>query len=340
MDIFITTDWNGYLSKFHSDDMDIYYSEEYTKLYEDGEHTAFCVVCTEEEKVLIMPYLRSEINGYYDFETAYGYGGPISNSSDAEWNANAMTGICTYLKEQGYVCGFVRFHPLLQNEKISRENISVIPDRKTIVIDTRDVPDEIWNKQISSKNRNMIRKAERNGLVYKAEYDFSSIEEFIDLYDATMKRLGADDFYFFDRKYYREYVERLEGRAFLGTVRQDEKLICAALFMYSEMYGHYHLEGSDHNVKGIGANNFLLWKTAEEMHTLGVKQFHLGGGYNSDPDNSLFKFKKAFSPICRDFYIGKMIFDKEIYEQIKGEWCRNNPDKINLYGNRLLCYRY
>ena len=48
----------------------------------------------------------------------------------------------------------------------------------------------------------MIRKAEKNQLEYRAEYDFASYDEFIAIYKKTMERLDADDFYYFDEEHY------------------------------------------------------------------------------------------------------------------------------------------
>lgn len=166
------------------------------------------------------------------------------------------------------------------------------------------------------------------------------MKEFIELYNTTMERLNAEEFYYFDENYYRKFIEYFGGSAFLGTVRKDNELVCAALFMYSKEYGHYHLEGSDHDYSSLGANNLLLWKTALELHEHNVKEFHLGGGYDSSENNSLLKFKKAFSNDFKDFYIGKMIFNVEKYNEIRNEWTRCNPEKEKQYGKLLLCYRY
>ena len=294
---------------------------------------------------MLMPFLRGEIDGFFDFETAYGYGGPVSNSEDPVWNQRAFECIYDLLKEKHYLCGFIRFHPLMQNELIAMggeeaRRINVLYDRQTIAIDTSQEIEEIWLKQISSKNRNMIRKAERNGLEYRTEHDFASYEEFIDLYNATMKRLCADDFYFFSTAYYAKLKEALSENSFLGTVRKDGKLICAAIFMYSSIYGHYHLEGSDRDYSSLGANNLLLWKVACEMHHMGLKQFHLGGGTSSSSDDPLYKFKKAFSSNEKRFCIGKEVFWVSDYSRICDEWTTRNPEKTTIYGSRLLKYRY
>lgn len=336
----ITDKWNQYLQKFNDIQCDIYYSEEYVKLYESEDGKAFCAVYEDNDNVLLMPFIRKEIDGYYDFETAYGYGGPISNTTDEKWIHEAIEQLKELFLREKYICGFIRFHPLLNNVDICKNHFPILFDRNTVAINTEEEPNDIWTKQITSKNRNMIRKAERNELVYAAEYDFSSMNEFTKLYNATMERLNAEEFYFFDENYYQSFLERFKGRAFLGTVRKDGELICAAIFMYSNKFGHYHLEGSNHAFSNMAANNLLLWKTAEEFHKLGVKEFHLGGGYNSSPDNSLLKFKKSFSNNMKEFYIGKWVFNEEKYIELKKRWSDNNPDKVEKYGRLLLCYRY
>lgn len=340
MKTIITESWNSYLDKFSIEKKDIYYFEEYVKLYENESGKALCAVCSEDENILMMPFIRKEIDGFYDFETAYGYGGPISNTDDAEWIGKTLGNMQEFLKEEQYVCGFIRFHSLLDNVRLCVDHMTTFFDRNTVAIKT-DLPEEdIWANQIISKNRNMIRKAEKNGLVYKAEYDFASIDEFVSLYNATMSRLEAEDFYFFDDTYYKSFVENFKGKAFLGTVRKEGELICAALFMYSGDYGHYHLEGSNHAYSNLAANNLLLWKTALELGKLGVKEFHLGGGYNSQPDNSLLKFKKSFSNNMKEFHIGKWIFNEQKYLELKQSWLEKYPEKVEKYGRLLLCYRY
>lgn len=350
MDFYLTNDWDNVLDSFPDEKKDIYFTHKYCSLYETKENKALCAICKEEENIMLMPFIRGMINNSYDFETSYGYGGPLANTDDIEWCQKSFIGIHEYLANQNYICGFTRFHPLLCNEEwlkgelASKDSISntirVLYDRQTIAIDTSVCEEDIWSKQITSKNRNMIRKAEKNLLEYKAEYDYASYDEFIKLYTNTMKRLSADDFYFFDRSYFDRLKGNLKGKSFLGTVRIDGKLICAAIFMYSKLYGHYHLEGSDHDFSGLGANNLLLWKTACEMHKLGIKEFHLGGGTSSSPDDSLYKFKKAFSGNEKKFYIGKEIFNTKLYNEICDKWKSENPDKDVIYGNRLLKYRY
>ncbi len=340
MEIEISVRWNKYLEAFQTHQQDIYYREEYVRLYETGEDTAACFVCYENEKVLLMPFLWRKVGQYYDFETPYGYGGPISNSKNKEWNERAIKAMIDYFAQQNYICGFIRFHPLLDNAQICERLMDVILDRSTIAISLVESEEQIWQTQISSKNRNMIRKAEKNGMKFSAEYDFKSLDEFIDLYNATMHRVQAESFYYFSQSYYKSFTTNLKRCAFLGTVRIQGELVCAALFMYSDRYGHYHLSGGGRAGISMGANNLMLWRAALEMRKLGVSVLHLGGGTSAEAEDSLYKFKKSFSKNGHSFYIGKAIFNPGVYEEVCTRWRMKHPERMAQYGNRLLCYRY
>ncbi len=340
MFIEITDKWNDKLLQFSETQKDIYFSESYVKLATGKNETPLCIVCTEYGNIMLLPFLRSEFKDFFDFETPYGYGGPISNCNDKEWNEKALNEIINYFASKNYLAGFLRFHPLLNNAELCRNTFTVIDDRKTIAINTSVTEEEIWMNQVFSKNRNMIRKAEKNGLVFERDNEFKYIEEFKNLYNSTMSRLDADDFYFFDDDYYKKFIEIFKDKGFLGCIKKDNEIISAALFMYENCWGHYHLAGSNRDYSSLGANNLLLWKVACEMHKEGVKEFHLGGGTNGDEENSLFKFKHSFSPNEKQFSIGKIVFNKEIYDDTCSEWAKNNPEKSEKYKHHLLKYRY
>jgi hypothetical protein len=340
MKIEIVEHWNKLLQKIPIEKRDIYFTEEYVRLSIIDDRKAYCIVCQENKNIILMPFRRGKVGTRYDFETPYGYGGPISNCEDPNWLKRALQCITEYFYEHNYLCGFIRFHPLLKNSTICQDYMKVIDDRYTIAIDTSMTEDEIWRTQISSKNRNMIRKAKKNGLTFEADESFQYINEFELLYNATMDRLHAESFYFLDSKYYDEFKKNMVGHGFIGIVRAHDHIIGAALFMIYGPYGHYHLAGSDRSMATYGINNFLLWNAAKKMHESGVHWFHLGGGLNGDPENSLFKFKKSFSSNLFQFSIGKIVIDEKAYENICKDWERRYPELVPKYHNFLLKYRF
>ena len=344
LSITITEKWNAYLEWFDEKSKDIYYEEEYVKLYERDGIKALCIIGCEGSNIVIFPFLRGEIDGHYDMETPYGYGGPISNSNDSRWVNDTLKSIWDYLRREGYICSFIRFHPLLSNERLFLQTgefgPDIIYDRQTVSIDLSKGEQDIWNDQMKPTCRNKVRKAQKCGLYYRSDFDMSDIHDFISLYIDTMKRLNAEPFYFFSEEYFVRLVKSLKGSVFVGRIEKDERLVCASLFMYKGSYGHYHLSGSNEDYLRLGANNLLLWGAACELRRLGITEFHLGGGYDGSDNNSLLAFKRSFSDNTHSFYIGKSIFDSEMYSTICSKWRERNPLKKELYEDRLLMYRY
>ena len=338
-----TDTWNQYLYSIPADLQDLYFREEYVRLYETECEHARCFVYQEGDSILLFPFLRRtfEYKGItcYDFETAYGYGGPISNNHSENFMTKALKAMKAKAVEEDYICGFVRFHPVLSNwycfEKVGR----LIHDRKTIAIDLTGGIEAIWMNEIHTKNRNVIKKGEKNGLVFIVDNDFSYLKDFEDLYNSTMDKLEADGFYYFEPKYYEQLQNTIENR-FLGIVKHEDKVVAGAIFFYQKPYGHYHLAGSDKTALKLSPNNFLLWEAAKELMNRGVSYFHLGGGTDGSENNSLYQYKRKFSKNEYQFSLGKMIFNQQLYDDICTDWAIKNSDKVDKMKNILLKYKY
>ena len=344
MRIDISKLWNQQLDKFPIDNRDVYFREEYVRLYETDTEKAVCCVVSEGEQMMLLPYLcrtfEFQGNEYHDFETAYGYGGPVWNNADDTFKKKALRFMVEELGKQNYIAGFVRFHPLLQNQGLFDSVGRLIADRHTVAINLDQSIDDVWSNEIHSKNRNVIRKAEKAGCTFVVDEKYEHLKDFIRLYDSTMDKLSADGFYYFDDNYYKHLVEGIPN-SFLGCVKDAEgKIISAAIFMFSGSIGHYHLSGSDRSQLSLSPNNMMLWEAAKELQKRGVKRFHLGGGTTGNEDDSLFLFKRRFSKDTCQFYIGKLVFNQNIYDAICADWVQKNPDKAEHYKHHLLKYKY
>lgn len=339
----ISEHWNQYLSLYKPEQKDAYYTEEYVKLYETDSERALCYVYTEGDNCFLMPFLSRSFshNGetYYDFETAYGYGGPIYNTDDASFIQNAWNAFMKYANDNHYVCGFVRFHPLLNNIEGFEKVGKLFHDRKTVAIDLSEGIDAAWMNEIHTKNRNVIKKGEKNGLKFIVDDNYARLPEFMDLYNSTMDKLSAEDFYYFQNSYYENLKTNIKD-SFLGLVENHGKIIAAAIFFYSLPYGHYHLAGSDRTALNLSPNNFLLWNAAKELAGRGVLEFHLGGGTDGREDNNLYQFKRKFSKSEYQFSFGKLMFNQEVYDSVVAEWEAKNPDKVEKLKHLLLKYKY
>lgn len=337
-----TNTWNSYLEYFEEKRKDVYFTEEYVKLYESNRDIAECFVYKDSNRVFLLPYLKRKIeilNGeHFDFETAYGYGGPIANTDDPSFIENALNEFLLLAKKNKIVAGFIRFHPLLNNHFYLVDKINIAFDRKTMIMNLGLGEDEIW-KSIHPKHRNSIRKAQKFGLQFVVDEKLKHLNAFKEIYKLTMNRLRTDAFYFFKDEYFNR-LKNLNENIFLGLVYFGVKIISSALFLRYGRYGHYHLAGSLEDYTCYGPNNFLLYETALFLKKQGIKGFHLGGGINNSENNSLYKFKRRFSDNELSFYIGKLILDVAVHKEACDIWEKRFPDKGQIYRNLCLKYRY
>lgn len=91
-----------------------------------------------------MPFIRKEIEGYYDFKTPYGYGDPIANIQNEDWVVYALSEMENLFRKEKYICRFIRFHSLLRNDELCKKRINVLFDRNTIAINTLESEEQIW----------------------------------------------------------------------------------------------------------------------------------------------------------------------------------------------------
>ena len=324
--------WNNYIHKLPIHMQDIYYTSEYYKVQEvNGDGSARLFIYEEDEKLACYPFLINEIVGYdleekyYDIETAYGYGGPTVSNYDESFLERFEKAFNEYCSENNIVAEFIRFHPLLKNESIFKKNINVLHNRTTVYLKLEESEEELWKTQIISKNRNVIRKAEKNGLTVQFEEDLKS---FIKIYEETMNKVNASDYYFFSEEYYKSLQEL--DNVYI-SIKLEDKIIATAIFMKHGEYFHYHLAGSLKEYLKYSPNNLLLWSAIKYANENGYKIMHFGGGLSDSLDDNLFKFKKSFSKDTCDFYIGKRVHNEDIYKYLINEWETKSNKRANLF---------
>lgn len=249
---------------------------------------------------------------YFDLSSPYGYGGWLieGNQTDALFGAYE-----SWCRRNGIISEFVRFHPVLQNHEAVDDRYDVIELGETVTMDLCS-PETIWTN-ISSKNRNMIRKALKNGIViYNGRYP-EIYETFRVIYNGTMDKDQADDYYYFSPEFYRSILNDLPENAQVFYAVYEDKVIAASIMLACNGRMNYHLSGSLQEYARLAPSNLMLYQAALWGSANGCKTLYLGGGVGSGQD-SLFKFKRAFyhGDDLNRFYIGKKIFDQGRYDEL------------------------
>lgn len=326
--------WNIVLKNMPVNMQDIYYNSEYYKMHEingDGIGKLFYYI-DSKGNIGFYPFMLNKIDGYsldhdyFDIETAYGYGGPITNCFDEKFFEEFEESFINYCQSNYIVAEFVRFHPLLNNQNIFNDKMQVIHNRSTVYLDLTKGIEKIWDEDIKSKNRNVIRKAKKNGLHVEISDNY---ETFKVIYSRTMDKVDASCYYYFDNEYYERIKEN--SNCILLNVQREDKVIASAIFMGYGEYFHYHLAGSLKEELSFSPNNLLLWESINYAVSKGYKTMHFGGGLTDSLEDNLFKFKCSFSKSYTDFYIGKRVHNKEVYTYLINEWEKANNRKADLF---------
>lgn len=319
------TEWDSIVRSF--DNFEVYYLSEYVKAFEingdgipelfyfhDDCSRAICVMMRRD--ISDDPHFTSLESGkYFDLITPYGYGGfffdRVPDETSVQKLHNELIAKCSV---DGYVSAFFRFNPLSDNAAIHHKPIEVIYLGKTIAIDLA-TPEIIW-QNITSKNRNMIRKAQKAGVEIKHGKGMMLLDTFKKIYDETMRHDNADEYYFFGKEFYESIDRCLNNNYEIFYAEYEGKIIAMSIMLFAGHNMHYHLSGSLYEYRNLAPSNLLLYKAALWGNEHGFKTFHLGGGVGSGEDN-LYKFKAAFNRNSEcQFAIGKLIIDNDKYNKL------------------------
>lgn len=329
-------------------DYDVYYLSGYTKafaIHGDGEPALFYYESKDFKamNVVMIRDIASDVkfagklpnNTYFDMTTPYGYGGfllegKVTKNSlqklNEEYNLKCQ--------EKGIITEFVRFHPVLNNS-ISMEDIYDITELGRTITMELSSKEQIWGL-ITSKNRNVIRKAIKSGVSIYWGRDRKLFEEFLDLYNATMDKDNAKDYYYFGKDFYKSILNDLKYNSMIFYAMYEGKVIAMSLILHSNQQINYHLSASDRTYQNLAPTNLMLYEVACWGCENGYKTFHLGGGLGSKED-SLYKFKKVFNKNSdTTFSIGKKIFipgkyDELVHVRKKEDFFDNSTSYFPLY---------
>jgi hypothetical protein len=274
---------------------------------------------------------------FFDITTPYGYGGFLFEGNTCTKNILEFNQTFSeLLNSENIISLFGRFHPQLDNAKVLRQVTNVIDLGKTIEIDLES-EDVVWNN-ISSKNRNVIRGAIRKGVVIKHDKRLELFDNFIDIYNRTMDKNEAHQYYYFDADFYKSIHDDFYDNFEMFYAEHEGRIIAMTIILYANNRMHYHLSCSEFEYRYLSPSNLLLYKAACWGVENGFETFHLGGGFNSGRD-ALYKFKEAFNRNSGlQFSIGKKIINQEKYDFLV-EIRKKGSSEFNINSSFFPLYR-
>jgi hypothetical protein len=310
---------------------DVYHLPGYAALaarHEGGEGRALLV--EDGGRTLLVPLVVRAIEGSWrDAASPYGYPGPlVTGGADREWLEAALASGAEHLRAEGVVTLFIRLHPLLNTTLPAGPGL--VLHGNTVVIDLSLPEAELW-RQTRSNHRIHINKARKAGDRAFIDEEWRYYEAFQIAYRATMERLDATSFYFFDDEYFRDLRTVMGGRMHLVAVTVGDELAGGCLITTTGGIVQYHLSATADGFSDRQPTKFAIDLARSWAKARGERWFHLGGGRGGQ-DDALLHFKAGFSDGRREFHTLRMILDRDANEDLCQRFApRSDPSDLAGY---------
>ncbi len=166
---------------------------------------------------------------------------------------------------------------------------------------------------VTSKCRNMIRRAERDG-VQIIRGGIELLDKYMSCDIKTWKRSDIDKD---NRKVYMDYLQNMGENACIYIAEKEGEVQGGALFLKNRAMSYY-LYGATADKPSPGAMNLLQWKAIVDFKYEGVKRHSfVGCRINVDKDSKYYgiqSFKKSFGGELVEGFMFKSILHPKIYK--------------------------
>jgi len=321
------------INKFHK--TDIYFEINYIKIHLKKNSHLKAFIYKNKNKIFFFPIIISKIHSapeYFDFQSVYGYSGPLANTNSKIFLDKSWKIFVEQLTKKNIIAGFIRFHPFIENHKylLNLCNILIYPIKKIVFLNKNI--DDIYLSKNALRN---LKKKEKYKITFSDKVNKKNIVEFSKLYSYLMDKKSANEMYKFDDIYFLNLFKFYKKNVFLKLAKRNNDTIGGIIF---SVYNNYlNILWSAMSKKGLKMGVSYMLRN-EVINQYDNVEINFGGGITSQINDSLLEFKKNFSKKTKDFYIGKVIVNEKVYNKLIIEWGRNN--KKNEFNHYHLKYNY
>ncbi|MEI6349763.1 MAG: GNAT family N-acetyltransferase [Verrucomicrobiota bacterium] len=254
--------------------------------------------------------------GCKDATSVYGYAGPVFSGVDIPKSVldDFRLALCATLRRERVISVFSRLHPLFDQRPILSGLGECLQAGQTVSIDLT-LPEEQQRAHYRRDLRKGIVKLQEAGAICRRDPEKRSMGVFVEMYRDTMCRVGAENYYVFDDRYFENLLSGLGPNLDLFICSMGDVQIGSLLVSTCCGIAQAYLSAS--------AGEYMKWAPTKLVFDTvrgwatqcGFKVLHLGGGVGGKSD-SLFHFKSGFSDRRHEFLTWRWIIEPETYEKV------------------------
>jgi len=305
---------------------DLHFRPEFMKLFEEKMNGKAMLLVSRDinnENYVLYPFFKRRINDlvqfssisqeYFDFVSPWYYGGIIlqSKKNQKKTIKNFLNDFQDFIKEQNIVSEFTRIHPILPASQEYAHLTNATYQYDVAYLNLNQSLQSLWNN-IKKAHKSDIKSAIRNGIEIKFSTNESELKSFHEMYEKSMKRLEAEDFYFFSHDFMKSMKNSLKNNFVIGTAWYKEKPVGQAVFLFQYGIFYYWLAAYDFEYRNLHPNHLLVYESILQAKKNNNDFFYFGGGRNEN----LRKFKEAFGGMTTGCYTIRSIHNHKSYSHL------------------------
>lgn len=318
-------EWNELVDK--SDHSKIYHLRQWGTLLEEV-HGHRLMYLQEDTGILPLAYIKSAIFGNRLISVPFAdYGGPCADNNQT---AEKLIMRCEEAAKELCIdfieirCPDSQYFDTLNKCGFQRRD-----DYLTFMLPLDRKIEELW-KNIGSRKKKQVRKAERSGIQIMEATSEADLKAFYLLYQKTMKKLGSppQPYKFFDRIWHLFYPQNM--RIFLA--RYEAECIAAKLVFLHKNVIYQAYKASLKEYLQLRPNDLLQWHLIKWGNDHGFTCVDFG---RSRENEGTVLFKKQWGgqlvsmPYFYKFYNGELNERQEVrYGWISRLWSKYMPEFI------------
>jgi FemAB-related protein (PEP-CTERM system-associated) len=132
--------------------------------------------------------------------------------------------------------------------------------------------DEVW-KRVGPKVRNLVRKAEKAGLVAREGDPARDLDAFYDVFARNMRELGTP---VYSPRFFREICREFPGDVRLSVVEGGSGVAAAAICVTEGGFTEIHWAASRREMLPQAPNMLLYWEAIAHAADRGLREFCMG----------------------------------------------------------------
>jgi len=266
--------------------------------------------------LLLRPIYANEPKGWQDATSVYGYVGPVASHDwlPKSFVQSFQAALRDELLRARVVSVFSRLHPLIRQQEMLSGLGECVENGQTISIDVT-LPDEVQRADYNKSCRTTLRKLREAGFVCVYDREKRYLQEFVEVYQETMRRTGAQRSYFFDHAYFKMLTRELGQASHLFVALKDGEVAAATICTNCNGIVQDHLGGTRDAFLKFSPDRLVVETERVWAKENGVRVFHLGGGVGAQQD-SVFHYKAGFSNRRHTFFTWRWILQPDVFEEL------------------------